>query len=148
MPDFELPNQDNETVRLSDFRGKKVVLFAFPMAGTPECTKHACIYRDTYEDFAQNNTVILGITGNPTAALRKWRDHHNFPYDLLSDNRHEVLDQLGAWGQPIVAGIELPLAKRSFWVTDEEGTIIEAQIGIDAAKSVQASLAFIQETAS
>lgn len=145
IPDFELPDQDEKIIRFSDYRGKRVVLFAFPKAGTRGCTKQACVYRDTYEEFEQNNTVILGITSNPAKALRKWRDHHNFPYDLLSDTRHEVLDELGAWGQPMIAGIELPMANRSYWVIDETGIIIEAQVGVNPEKSVYESLNFIQQ---
>ncbi|MEM9953952.1 MAG: peroxiredoxin [Chloroflexota bacterium] len=144
MINFELPNQDGDLVSLSDFRGKKVVLFAFPTADKPTCTKHACAYRDTYEQFTEHNTVILGITSSPTIALKKWRAHHNFPYDLLSDSRGTVLDSLGIWANYVVNGVDLNYAKRSYWVIDEEGIIREAQIDVDEVNSVHESLQFIQ----
>lgn len=146
MLEFELPNQNGKITRLSDFQGRKIVLFAFPKASTPNCTRQACTYRDTYDEFTEHNAVILGITSNPINALRKWRDYHNFPYDLLSDSNHAVLDQLGAWGQPIIAGIALPVTKRSYWVIDEEGIIRVARRDVDAKKSVHESLAFIQKS--
>lgn len=147
MPDFELPDQNNMIHRLSDYRGQKVVLFAFPTADKPTCTKHACAYRDTYAQFAENNTVILGITSSPTPVLKKWRDHHNFPYDLLSDDSGYILDLLGAWGVYVVGGIDVNYARRSYWIIDEEGIIQEAQLDVDAELSVQESLEFIQQSA-
>lgn len=104
IPDIELPNQANETIQFSDYRGKKIVLFAFPMAGTPDCTRQACTFRDMQELYAELNTVVLGITGNPVAVLRKWHKFHNFHYDLLSDSQNILLDELGAWGKPVIAG--------------------------------------------
>lgn len=144
MPDFELPNQDDEVIRLSDYRGQKVILFAFPTADKPTCTKHACAYRDTYAQFAEKNTIILGITSSPTAVLKKWRSYHNFPYNMLSDNRGALLETLGAWGHYIVAGISVNYARRSYWIIDEAGIIQEAQLDVDAEHSVQESLSFIQ----
>jgi thioredoxin-dependent peroxiredoxin len=148
MPDFELPNQDNQIVHVSDFRGKKIVLFSFPMAGTAECTRQACIYRDTYSDFSKYNAIVLGISSSSIEALRTWRVKHGFPYILLSDTRHVVLEMLGVWGQKIAGSFVLPLAQRAYWVVNETGIIDDMQIGVRAEESVELSLNFVEKSQS
>lgn len=147
VPDFELFNQDKELVRLTNFRGKHLVLFSFPLAGSPDCTAQACSYRDLYSDFEKYNTAILGISGNPVGVLRRWHQHNRLPFDTLSDNQHILLDELGAWGTPFIGGLSVPIAKRSYWVIDGQGIIRQAQIEVDFDKSVYDSLEFIQQLA-
>ncbi|MCB1033720.1 MAG: peroxiredoxin, partial [Acidobacteria bacterium] len=83
-PDFALPNQDGETVRLSDLKGKKVVLFAYPKADTPGCTQQACGFRDQMPVLQSADAVVLGISPDKPAALKKWQAKQSLPYDLLS----------------------------------------------------------------
>jgi peroxiredoxin Q/BCP len=143
-PDFELYNQDDELVRLQDFRGQKVVLFTFPRAGTDDCTVQACTFRDAYDRFIKANTVVFGISSNSTDMLRIWRDKNDFPFDLLSDGSHEVLKKYSVWGQDIIGFIQIPAAKRSYWLIDENGRICDMKIGIKPEEGIAEALAFIE----
>lgn len=92
VPDIELPNQDGRPVKLSDLRGKKVIVFAFPKAGTAGCTTQACAFREQLPQISTHNAVVVGISTDSPAALKHWRDEQHFNYDLLSDTHHTVLD--------------------------------------------------------
>ena len=140
-PDFVLPNQDGERVRLSDFHGRKVILFAFPKADTPGCNIQACGFRDEFPRATNANAVVLGISGDTQADLKAWQESRNLPYDLLSDTEHKVLE---AWGaRRKMLGMELPGTVRSHWVIDEDGILIDEQIGISPRNSVEEALARI-----
>ena len=144
-PDFALPNQDGQTVRLSDLRGKKVVLFAFPKAGTPGCTTQACTFRDFFPAIQTANAVVLGISTDSQDALKQWKNQQNLQYDLLSDIRQTVLKQWEAGGPSFLGLVNIPLAKRSVWVIDEDGKVILAEVGIGPKDSVDAALKVISE---
>ncbi|MFW5692205.1 MAG: thioredoxin-dependent thiol peroxidase [Chloroflexota bacterium] len=135
-PDFTLTNQDGEPVSLSDFRGKKVVLFAYPKAGTSGCTTQACGFRDALPDFSGVNAVVLGISPDEPAALKKWKEKENLPYDLLSDPEHTTLEAWGAWGEKSMYGKKYFGVIRSHWVIDEDGKIIDEQIKVSPKDSV------------
>ena len=139
-PDFELPNQDGNTVRLSDFKGKKVILFAYPRANTSGCTTQACGFRDRMPTFEGANAVILGISDDPPAANGKWKTQENLPYDLLSDEDHKVLEQYGAWGEKVNYGKKYMGTIRSHWVIDENGNLLDQQIKISPTDSVEKAL--------
>ncbi|MFZ4813627.1 MAG: peroxiredoxin [Phototrophicaceae bacterium] len=139
-PDFELPNQNDQPTRLSDFRGQRVVMFAFPMAGTPGCTSQACSFRDAFPQVEAQNAVILGISPDFTSSLRLWKRRQRLPYTLLSDADHDVLTAFGAWG--IGDGIfQIPSVKRSYWVIDEHGVVVAMKIGVSPDNSVTEALA-------
>ncbi|HYO87540.1 MAG TPA: peroxiredoxin, partial [Candidatus Limnocylindrales bacterium] len=103
-PDFQLVNQDGQTVKLSDYRGKKVVLFAYPKAGTPGCTTQACGFRDEFPKLTAANVVVLGISADAPRDQLKWKQKEELPYDLLSDPEHAVLEAWGAWGEKSMYG--------------------------------------------
>ena len=136
-PDFELLNQDGETVKLSDFRGQKVLLFAYPKAGTSGCTTQACGFRDAFPRFEASNMVVLGISPDEPDKNRKWKEKENLPYDLLSDPEHTTLEAWGAWGEKSMYGKKYMGVIRSHWVIGEEGTIIDAQVKISPKKSIE-----------
>lgn len=142
-PDFRLKNQDGEFVSLGDFRGQKVVLFAFPKAGTSGCTTQACGFRDSFPRLEAANATVLGISPDPPEALRKWKDDENLPYTLLSDPDHVVLEAWGAWGEKSMYGKKYTGVIRSHWVIDENGVIVDEQIKISPQDSVQKAVQFL-----
>lgn len=137
MPDFSLKNQDGETVSLSDLRGKKVVLFAFPRADTPGCTRQACGFRDNFANILTKNATVLGISADTPEELKKWQEKEGLQYDLLSDPDHVLLEQLGAWGEKTNFGKTYVGIIRSHWVFDENGNVIDQRLNISPEDSVQ-----------
>lgn len=136
-PDFELVNQDGETVKLSDFRGKKVILFAYPKAGTSGCTTQACGFRDEFPKITESNAIVLGISPDEPDKLKKWQEKENLPYDLLSDPEHTTLEAWGAWGEKSMYGKKYMGVIRSHWLIDENGVIADEQIKISPKKSIE-----------
>ena len=137
MPDFSLQNQDGETVSLRDLRGKKVVLFAFPRADTPGCTRQACGFRDNFANILTKNATVLGISADTPEELKKWQEKEGLQYDLLSDPDHVLLEQLGAWGEKTNFGKTYMGIIRSHWVFDENGNVIDQRLNISPEDSVK-----------
>jgi len=122
-PDFELMNQDNQPVRLSDYRGKRVVLFTFSRAGTMGCTRQACTLRDALPRIdANHDTVVLAMSDDTPEALKAWKERERLPYDLLSDPDGVALGQFGAPGLSVFS-LKLPMRLHTLWVIDETGVI-------------------------
>jgi len=139
-PDFELQNQKGETVKLSDYRGKKVLLFAYPKAGTPGCTTQACGFRDNFAQIETNNAVVLGLSPDSPEDLDKWIEAEGLQYDLLSDPDHEVLEAWGAWGERSMYGNKYMGVIRSHWIIGEDGTVVDEQVKISPKKSIEKAL--------
>ncbi len=140
-PDFALQNQDGQTVRLSDYRGKKVIVFAYPRAATKGCTAQACGFRDELPKLeTDGDVVVLGLSDDPIDKLKKWQQEENFAYDLLSDPDHATLEAWGAWGEKSMYGKKYMGTIRSHWVIGEDGTVLDEQIKISPAKSVELAL--------
>jgi peroxiredoxin Q/BCP len=144
-PDFELPDEDGNPVKLSGLRGKKVVIFAYPKAGTSGCTTQACGFRDNYPHIETSNAVVIGLSPDEPAALRKWKDDENLPYTLLSDPDHQVLEAWGAWGEKINYGKKYEGVIRSHWVIDEKGVVLDERIKITPENSVKFALKALGE---
>ncbi|MGQ9888483.1 MAG: thioredoxin-dependent thiol peroxidase [Aggregatilineales bacterium] len=142
-PDFTLTNQDGQLVSLSSFRGKKVVIFAFPKADTPGCTTQACGFRDAFPKIEAGSAVVLGISPDKPSDLLKWKQKQKLPYDLLSDPDHAVLEAWGAWGERSMYGRKFMGVIRSHWVLDENGVVLDAQIKVSPQDSVQKALAVL-----
>ena len=96
-PDFELPDQDGNPVRLSSLRGRTVVVYFYPKADTPGCTAQACAIRDRHSEFEGASATVLGVSPDPVSALRKFADKYGLPFTLLSDEDHSVAEAYGVW---------------------------------------------------
>ncbi len=136
-PDFALTNQEGNTVHLSDYRGKKVVIFAYPKAGTSGCTTQACGFRDQFPKFSANNITVLGLSPDDPQDQLKWKLKENLPYDLLSDPEHTVLESWGAWGEKTMYGNKYEGVIRSHWVLDENGVVVAEHIDVKPLESVE-----------
>ena len=121
-PDFELKDTDGNTVRLTDFRGKNVVLYFYPKDDTPHCTIEACNFRDNLEKFNAKNTVILGFSLDDSSSHRRFAEKHRLPFTLLCGTK-EVAEKYGAYGDKGIFGMGI---KRTTYVIDEKGKVIKA----------------------
>ena len=147
-PDFELPNQDGDTVRLSDYRGRRVIIFAFPKANSMGCNNQACSFRDVFPQIEARNAVVLGVSSDSVETLAAWKRRQQLQYDLLSDPGHKMLDAWDAWGFRLFSVIKLPIsATRSYWVIDENGVLVDQQIGVRPRESVDKALAAVERLA-
>jgi len=124
-PDFSLKDADEKIIELSDFRGKKIVLYFYPKDNTPGCTKEACSFRDVYDDILDAGAVVMGISPDSATSHQKFRSKQNLPFYLLSDENHEVAEAYGAWGEKKMFGRTYMGIIRSTFVIDEEGKIIK-----------------------
>ena len=122
-PDFELATDMGERVKLSDFRGKPVVLYFYPKDDTPGCTTQACGFRDSYVDFEKRGAVILGVSPDDEASHVRFKEKYSLPFTLLADPEHEVADQYGVWGEKKYAGKTYFGVFRSTFVIDAEGNV-------------------------
>ena len=139
-PDFELRNQRGETVKLSDYRGRKVLLFAYPKAGTSGCTVQACGFRDNFAQIETADAVVLGISPDEPDALAKWIEDESLQYDLLSDPEHRVLEAWQAWGERSMYGKKYMGVIRSHWIIGEDGIVLDEQLKISPKKSIEKAL--------
>lgn len=146
-PDFELPNQDGQRIRLSDYRGQKVFLFVFPKANTAGCNAQACGLRDAFPRFEETHAVVLGLSADSPETLKQWKQDKNLPYDLLSDPDYAVHKEWGARGLSLLNVVEIPLTLRSFWVIDENGIVTDRKVGTTPSGSVRRALGTVKLTA-
>ena len=142
-PDFELLNQDGKPVKLSNFRGQKVLLFAYPKAGTSGCTVQACGFRDSFAKIETSNAIVLGLSPDEPAALAKWITEESLQYDLLSDPEHRVLEAWDAWGERSMYGKKYLGVIRSHWIIGEDGIVLAAQVKVSPKKSIESALKFL-----
>ena len=122
-PDFELTSDSGETVKLSDLRGKQVVLYFYPKDDTPGCTTQACGIRDAYGEFQQAGAVVLGVSPDDESSHVKFKQKHDLPFTLLADTDHAVSESYGVWGEKKYMGRTYMGVDRSTFVIDEQGNV-------------------------
>lgn len=140
-PDFTLTSAEGEEVSLSDFRGQRVILFFYPKAATPGCTRQACGFRDNLYRIEGANGAVIGVSPDSPEALAKWKEEEGFTYTLLSDPDHAVADEYGVWGEKTNFGRTYEGVIRSHMVIDEEGRLADVQINVSPEQSVERALA-------
>jgi peroxiredoxin Q/BCP len=122
-PDFELPDQDGRSVKLSDFRGTPVVVYFYPKADTPGCTTQACGVRDHRDDYARAGATVLGISPDPVAKVKKFHDKQALTFPLLADKDHAVAESFGVWVQKSMYGRTYFGNERTTFVIDPDGRV-------------------------
>ena len=131
-PDFELETDSGETVRLSDFRGRRVVLYFYPRADTPGCTKEACGFRDDFRSYAEKDVVILGVSPDQVRSQAKFRAKYDLPFPLLADPQRRVAEAYGVWGKKKVMGKEGMGIRRTTFLIGPDGKIARIFEGVKA----------------
>jgi len=122
-PEFSLPDGEGNTVNLSDFRGKRVVLYFYPRDNTPGCTKEACGFRDAYSDYQSNDVVVLGISTDDAKSHTKFTTKYSLPFPLLSDAGGQVAATYDSYGLKKFMGKEYMGISRNTFIIDPDGKI-------------------------
>ena len=142
-PEFELEDDSGRRVRLSDFRGRQVVLYFYPKDDTKGCTAQACGFRDAYPEIEAENAVVIGISPDGAASHRKFRTKYNLPFLLLVDEGHKVAERYGVWGEKNLYGVKYMGILRSHFVIGEDGRVVDAQVKVSPNDSVARALQVI-----
>lgn len=145
VPDFTLPDASGQLVKLSDYRGKRVVLYFYPKDNTPACTQEACDFRDSKEAFDLLDTVIIGISTDPMGSHSRFVAKHGLPFVLLSDEEHEVAEQYGVWQLKQNYGKTYMGIVRSTFLIDRDGRLMKAWTKVRVKGHVEEALAYLKD---
>jgi thioredoxin-dependent peroxiredoxin len=130
-PDFTLPADDGSPVRLSDYRGQRVILYFYPKADTPGCTTQACDFRDLQPQLRERGAVVLGVSPDSVEDVRAFREKFSLPFSLLADADHQVSEAYGVWKLKSLYGKNYWGVERSTFLIDEEGRIEQVYRKVD-----------------
>lgn len=133
-PLFSLPDKDNKIVNLSDFLGKKVILYFYPKDNTPGCTKQAKEYKEHYDSFIEKDAVVIGISKDSVKSHLKFATKYELPFILLSDTELEVVNAYDVWKEKKLYGITYMGVVRTTYLIDEQGIIIRAEENVKPDK--------------
>lgn len=139
-PDFEALTDTGQTVRLSDYRGRRVVLYFYPKDDTPGCTTQACGFRDSYPQIEARDAVVLGVSPDGQASHQKFKTKHDLPFTLLVDEDHAIAELYGVWGEKSMHGKSYMGVIRSHFVIDAQGRLEDVQVKVSPKKSVELAL--------
>jgi thioredoxin-dependent peroxiredoxin len=144
-PDFELPDQDGNPVKLSDLRGQPVVVYFYPKADTPGCTVQACSMRDHRADYAKVGSVVLGISPDPVKKVKKFHDKFDLNFPLLADEGHSVADAYGVWAEKSMYGKTYFGNERTTFIIDSDGKVAEVLRKVKPAEHDELVLAALEK---
>jgi peroxiredoxin Q/BCP len=139
-PDFETLDDKNSKVKLSDYRGKRVVLYFYPKDETRGCTIQACGFRDVYPQVEEKNAVVLGVSPDGVESHQGFRDHHGLPFPLLVDEDKAISELYGVWQERERDGQKFMGIARSHFVIDESGKVVDVQYNVAPEASVELSV--------
>ena len=142
-PDFTLTSDSGDSVRLSDLRGKPVVLYFYPKDDTPGCTTQACGIRDAFGEFERAGAVVLGISPDGERSHVKFKDKYELPFTLLADTEHSVAEQYGVWGEKSFVGKKYMGVSRSTFVIDADGNVKSVMHDVKPARHADDVLAVL-----
>lgn len=136
LPTFSGVNQDGETVKSSDFKGEKLVVFFYPQANTPTCTVEACNLSDKYSELEKAGYKLLGISGDSVKKQKNFHTKYGFPYDVIADENREIIEKFGVWQEKKTFGKTYMGIVRTTFIFDEKGICVRV---IDKVKSKEAA---------
>jgi peroxiredoxin Q/BCP len=135
-PDFEAATDTGDKVKLSDYRGKRVILYFYPKDDTPGCTTQSCGFRDNYPVIQEKNGVVLGVSPDGMDSHQKFKTKFNLPFTLLVDEDHHICETYGTWGEKSMMGKTYMGVIRSHYVIDEGGKIVDVHLNVKPEDSV------------
>ena len=140
-PDFTATTDAGTTVQLSDYRGKRVVLYFYPKDDTPGCTTQACGFRDNYLAIEEKNAIVLGVSPDGAKSHQKFKTKFNLPFTLIADEDHSIAEAYGVWVEKSMYGKQYMGIERSHFVIDENGKVVDAQVKVKPEDSVERAIA-------
>ena len=144
-PDFEALTDSGEKVKLTDYRGQRVVLYFYPKDDTSGCTKQACGFRDDYLVIEERNAIVLGVSPDSVASHQKFKAKYDLPFTLLVDQDHAIAELYGVWGEKSMYGRKYMGIIRSHFVIDEAGKIIDARVKVKPDDSVKTAIQALED---
>lgn len=144
-PDFSLPDETGKIRKLSDYRGKQLVLYFYPKDDTPGCTKEACNFRDDYSDYTNAGIEILGVSPDSPKRHKNFIKKYSLPFTLLADEDHQVCSLYGVWGMKKIFGREIEGVLRTTYIIDAQGKIIKVFQNVRPANHSKEILQLLSE---
>lgn len=139
-PDFTALTDKGETVKLSDYRGKRVVLYFYPKDDTSGCTTQACGFRDNYGEIEEKNAVVLGVSPDGVKSHQKFRTKYDLPFTLIVDEDHAISEAYNVWQEKSMYGKKYMGIVRSHFIIDENGNLADVQVKVSPQDSVSKAL--------
>ena len=144
-PNFTLPSNEGKEISLSDYIGKNIVLYFYPKDMTPGCTTEACDFRDSYQMFEEEDTVVLGVSPDPISRHEKFIEKHGLPFLLLSDEKQEAAQKYDVWKLKKNFGKEYMGIERSTFIINKEGVLVKEWRKVKVKGHIEEVLAYVKE---